>query len=59
MRRLVAASITVALTTVHDHLDAQSGQPISHEQGIAARDEVPEFLHSGLKCLRQASSLLE
>ena len=52
---IVAASITAALTTVHDRLEAQSGEPISHEQGMAILDEVLEFLRGGLEGLRRAN----
>jgi AcrR family transcriptional regulator len=51
---IVAASITAALTTLSDRLEAQTGEPITHEQGRAAFDEVLEFLRGGLEGLRRA-----
>ena len=51
---LVAASITAALTTMRDRLEAESGEPISHEQAMAILDEVLEFLSGGLEALRRA-----
>ncbi len=50
---LVAASITAAFTTMRDRLEAESGEPISHEQAMAILDEVLEFLSGGLEALRR------
>jgi AcrR family transcriptional regulator len=51
--RLVAASISAAFMTVRDRLEAESGEPISHEQAMAILDEVLEFLQGGLEALRR------
>src|SRR4051794_7237645 len=45
---LVAASMSAAFTTMRDRLEAQSGEPLSHEQAMAVLDEVLEFLRGGL-----------
>lgn len=45
---LVAASMTAAFTTMRDRLEAESGEPISHEQVMAVMDQVLLFLRSGL-----------
>jgi AcrR family transcriptional regulator len=50
---IVAASITAALTTLHDRLEANAGGPITHEQQIAIVDEVLEFLRGGLEGFRR------
>jgi len=45
---LVAASMTAAFTTMRDRIEAESGEPISHEQTMAMLDQVLVFLRSGL-----------
>jgi AcrR family transcriptional regulator len=45
---LVAASMTAAFTTMREHLEAESGAPMSHEQMMAIMDQVLVFLRSGL-----------
>jgi AcrR family transcriptional regulator len=45
---LVAASMTAAFTTMRDRLEAESGEPVSHEQVMAIMDQVLVFLRSGL-----------
>jgi AcrR family transcriptional regulator len=45
---LVAASMTAAFTTMRDRIEAESGEPISHEQVMAILDQVLVFLRSGL-----------
>ncbi len=54
---LVAASMTAALTAVHDRslAAAADGAPITHEQGVAILDQVLEFLRGGLEALRRDS----
>jgi AcrR family transcriptional regulator len=51
---LVAASLTAAVTKARDKLEAESGEPLSHEQAITILDEVLEFLRGGLEALRQS-----
>jgi AcrR family transcriptional regulator len=51
--RLVAASMTAAFTTVRDRLEAESGEPISHEQTMGILDEVLEFLRGGVEALQR------
>jgi AcrR family transcriptional regulator len=50
---LVAASMTAAFTTMRDRLEAEAGEPLSHEQAMAVLDEVLEFLRGGLDGLRR------
>ncbi len=50
---LVAASITAAFRTVRDRLEAQSGEPVTHEQAIAVLDDVLDFLRGGIEALRR------
>jgi AcrR family transcriptional regulator len=50
---VAAASITAAFTTLIDRFEAQSGEPISHEQAIAILDEVLDFLRGGLDGTRR------
>jgi AcrR family transcriptional regulator len=50
---LVAAAITAAFTTVRDRLEAQSGEPITHEQAMAVLDDVLDFLRGGVDALRR------
>jgi hypothetical protein len=50
---LVAASITAALTTTRDRLEAESGEQISQEQAAAILDEALKFLSGGLEALRR------
>lgn len=50
---LVAASITAALTTTRDRLEAESGEEISQEQAAAILDEALKFLSGGLEALRR------
>jgi AcrR family transcriptional regulator len=45
---LVAASMTAAFTTMRDRLEAESGEPISHEQALVVLDQVLEFVRGGL-----------
>lgn len=52
---LVAASMTAAFTTLRDRLEAESGEPLTHEQTMAILDEVLEFLRGGLETLRRGS----
>ena len=49
---IVAASMTAAFTTMRDRIEAESGEPISHEQAMALLDDVLEFLRGGLEGLR-------
>ena len=51
---IVAASMTAAFTTMRDRLEAESGEPISHDQAMAILDDVLEFLRGGLEGLRPA-----
>jgi AcrR family transcriptional regulator len=51
---LAAASLTAAVTTVIDRLEAETGAPVSHEQAMPILDEVLEFLRGGLEGLRRA-----
>jgi AcrR family transcriptional regulator len=50
---LVAASVTAAFNAVRDRLEAESGEPVSHEQAMEILDEVLEFLRGGLEGLRR------
>jgi AcrR family transcriptional regulator len=50
---LVAASMTAALMTVRDRLEAGPDEALSGEQAIAILDEVLAFLQSGLEGLRR------
>ena len=50
---LVAASITAALTTTRDRLEARSGEQVSHEQAMAILDDALKFLSGGLEALRR------
>jgi AcrR family transcriptional regulator len=45
---LAAASMTAAFFSMRDRLEAESGEPISHEQAMAIADQVLVFLRSGL-----------
>ena len=49
---LAAASMTAAFTTMRDRLEAESGEPLTHEQAAAVLDQVLEFLRGGLEALR-------
>jgi AcrR family transcriptional regulator len=51
---LIAASMTAAFTSISDRfLEAESsGEPVSHEQGMAVLDQVLEFLRGGLEALQ-------
>jgi AcrR family transcriptional regulator len=51
---LVAASMTAAFTTMRDRLEAESGEPLTHEQAMAILDDVLEFLRGGLDGLRRS-----
>jgi AcrR family transcriptional regulator len=51
---LVAASVTAAFNAARDRLEAESGEPVSHEQAMAILDEVLEFLRGGLEGLRRS-----
>jgi AcrR family transcriptional regulator len=51
---LVAASMTAGFTTMRDRIEAESGKPLSHEQAMAALDEVLDFVRGGLEELRRA-----
>ena len=51
---LVAASVTAAFNAARDRLEAESGEPVSHEQAMAILDEILEFLRGGLEALRQS-----
>ena len=51
---LVAASMTAAFTAMRDRLEAESGEPLSHEQAMVILDEVLEFVRGGLDGLRRA-----
>jgi AcrR family transcriptional regulator len=51
---LVAASMTAAFTTMRDRIEADTGEPLTHEQAMALLDEVLEFLRGGLDGLRRA-----
>ena len=50
---LVAASMTAAFTAMRDRLEAESGEPLSHEQAMVILDEVLEFVRGGLDGLRR------
>jgi AcrR family transcriptional regulator len=50
---LVAASVTAAFNAARDRLEAESGEPVSHEQAMAILDEILEFLRGGLEGLRR------
>jgi len=52
---LIAASMTAAFTSVRDRfMDAESsGEPITHEDGMAVLDQVLEFLRGGLEALQR------
>jgi AcrR family transcriptional regulator len=45
---LVAACMTTAFFSMRDRIEAESGEPISHEQAMAIADQVLVFLRSGL-----------
>jgi AcrR family transcriptional regulator len=45
---LVAASMTAAFFSMRDRIEAESGEPISHEQAMEIADQVLVFLRSGL-----------
>jgi hypothetical protein len=45
---LVAASMTAAFFSMRDRIEAESGEPITHEQAMAVADQVLVFLRSGL-----------
>ena len=49
---LAAASMTAAFTSMRDRLEAESGEPLTHEQAAAVLDQVLEFLRGGLEALR-------
>ncbi|HEY3728170.1 MAG TPA: TetR family transcriptional regulator [Solirubrobacteraceae bacterium] len=51
---LIAASIRAAFTTARERLEAQSGEPITHEQAMGILDEVLEFLRGGLQALQRS-----
>ncbi len=51
---LVAASVTAAFNAARDRLEAESGEPVSHEQAMAILDEILEFLQGGLEGLRRS-----
>jgi AcrR family transcriptional regulator len=51
---LVAASMTAAFTTMRDRIEADTGEPLTHEQAMTLLDEVLEFLRGGLDGLRRA-----
>jgi AcrR family transcriptional regulator len=50
---LIAASITAALTTARDRLEAATGEPLTHKQAMQILDEVLEFLRGGLEALQR------
>src|SRR5436190_12408934 len=50
---LVAASMIAAFTAMRDRIEAESGEPLSHEQAMAILDEVLEFVRGGLDGLRR------
>jgi AcrR family transcriptional regulator len=45
---LVAASMMAAFFSMRDRIEAESGEPISHEQAMEIADQVLVFLRSGL-----------
>jgi hypothetical protein len=45
---LLAASAAAALATVGERLRPESGEPISLDQALTIRDEMFNFLRSGL-----------
>ena len=49
---LVAASMIAAFTAMRDRIEAESGEPLSHEQAMAILEEVLEFVRGGLDGLR-------
>ena len=51
---LVAAAVTAAFNAARDRLEAESGEPVSHEQAMAILDEILEFLRGGLEGLRRS-----
>ena len=48
----IAASIRAGFTTARERLEAQSGEPVSHEQAMGILEEVLEFLRGGLHALQ-------
>jgi AcrR family transcriptional regulator len=51
---LLAAVMIAALTAVRDRLmEAQAGEPVSHEQAMATLDEVLEFMRGGLEAMQR------
>ena len=50
---LVAASMIAAFTAMRDRIEAESGEPLSHEQAMVILDEVLEFVRGGLDGLRR------
>ncbi|MHB1567786.1 MAG: TetR/AcrR family transcriptional regulator [Solirubrobacteraceae bacterium] len=50
---ILAASIRAAVTAARDRIEADGGEPVSHEQALAILDEVLEFLRGGLEALQR------
>jgi AcrR family transcriptional regulator len=50
---IIAASITAAFTSLADRAEAQSGEPLTHEQMVAMFDDVLEFVRGGIEGLQQ------
>jgi hypothetical protein len=46
--------MTAAFTTMRDRVEAESGEPLPHEQVMAILDEVLEFIRSGLDGQRRS-----
>ena len=53
-RALSPRPMTAAFNAVRDRLEAESGEPISHEQAMAILDQVLEFLRGGLEALQRS-----
>jgi AcrR family transcriptional regulator len=50
---LIAASVRAAFTAARERTEAESGDPITHEQAMGIIDEVLEFLRGGLQALQR------
>jgi AcrR family transcriptional regulator len=50
---LAAASMTAAFTAMRDRLEAESEEPLSHEQAMAIIDEVLAFVRGGIEGLKR------
>lgn len=50
---MIAASVRAALIAARERIEAESGDPITHEQAMGVIDEVLEFLRGGLQALQR------